>query len=48
MQLSDTTVTSNGTGFYGQMKLKKNFFWQQQTHQMSLVQTDTKVAHVHG
>ncbi len=22
IQLSDTTVTSNGTGFYGQMKLK--------------------------
>ncbi len=26
IQLSDTTVTSNGTGFYGQMKLKKNCF----------------------
>ncbi len=24
IQLSDTTGTSNGTGFYGQMKLKKN------------------------
>ncbi len=23
IQLSDTTGTSNGTGFYGQMKLKK-------------------------
>ncbi len=26
IQLSDTTGTSNGTGFYGQMKLKKNIF----------------------
>ncbi len=26
IQLSDTTGTSNGTGFYGQMKLKKNCF----------------------
>ncbi len=25
IQLSDTTGTSNGTGFYGQMKLKKSF-----------------------
>ncbi len=25
IQLSDTTGTSNGTGFYGQMKLKKFF-----------------------
>ncbi len=24
IQLSDTTGTSNGTGFYGQMKQKKN------------------------
>ncbi len=41
IQLSDTTGTSNGTGFYGQMKLKKRAFWQQ-THQMSLVQTGIK------
>ncbi len=41
IQLSDTTGTSNGTGFYGQMKLKKKAFWQQ-THQMSLVQTGIK------
>ncbi len=27
IQLSDTTATSNGTGFYGQMKLKKRAFW---------------------
>ncbi len=26
IQLSDTTGTSNGTGFYGQMKLKKKLF----------------------
>ncbi len=26
IQLSDTTGTSNGTGFYGQMKLKKLLF----------------------
>ncbi len=26
IQLSDTTGTSNGTGFYGQMKLKQLFF----------------------
>ncbi len=26
IQLSDTTGTSNGTGFYGQMKLKKKAF----------------------
>ncbi len=26
IQLSDTTGTSNGTGFYGQMNLKKNSF----------------------
>ncbi len=26
IQLSDTTVTSNGTGFYGQMKLKNELF----------------------
>ncbi len=26
IQLSDTTVTSNGTGFYGQMKLKNDLF----------------------
>ncbi len=25
IQLSDTTGTSNGTGFYGQMKLKMSF-----------------------
>ncbi len=25
IQLSDTTGTSNGTGFYGQMKLKNSF-----------------------
>ncbi len=25
IQLSDTTGTSNGTGFYGQMKQKKSF-----------------------
>ncbi len=25
IQLSDTTGSSNGTGFYGQMKLKKSF-----------------------
>ncbi len=37
IQLSDTTGTSNGTGFYGQMKLKN-----EQTHQMSLVQTGIK------
>ncbi len=41
IQLSDTTGTSNGTGFYGQMKLKKIAFWQQ-THQMSLIQTGIK------
>ncbi len=41
IQLSDTTGTSNGTGFYGQMKLEKKAFWQQ-THQMSLVQTGIK------
>ncbi len=29
IQLSDTTGTSNGTGFYGQMKLKKNSFLEQ-------------------
>ncbi len=26
IQLSDTTVTLNGTGFYGQMKQQKKFF----------------------
>ncbi len=26
IKLSDTTGTSNGTGFYGQMKLKKELF----------------------
>ncbi len=26
IQLSDTTGTSNGTGFYGQIKLKNIFF----------------------
>ncbi len=26
IQLSDTTGTSNGTGFYGQMKLKNKLF----------------------
>ncbi len=26
IQLSDTTGTSNGTGFYGQMKLKNELF----------------------
>ncbi len=41
IQLSDTTGTSNGTGFYCQMKLKKIAFWQQ-PHQMSLVQTGIK------
>ncbi len=41
IQLSDTTGTSNGTGFYGMMKQKKIAFWQQ-THQMSLVQTGIK------
>ncbi len=42
IQLSDTTGTSIGTGFYGQMKLKKNIAFWQQTHQMSLVQTGIK------
>ncbi len=41
IQLSDTTGTSNATGFYCQMKLKKIAFWQQ-PHQMSLVQTGIK------
>ncbi len=45
IQLSDTTGTSNGTGFYCQMKLKKIAFWQQ-THQMSLVQTGIKKYHM--
>ncbi len=40
-QLSDTTGTSNGTGFYGQMKQKKIEFWLQ-ILQMSLVQTGIK------
>ncbi len=35
------TGTSNRTGFYGQMKLKKRAF-RRQTHQMSLVQTGIK------
>jgi len=29
IQWSDTTGSSNGTGFCGQMKLKKELFWQQ-------------------
>ncbi len=41
IQLSDTTGTSNGTGFYGQMKLKKIVFWQQ-TLKMGLVNTGIK------
>ncbi len=41
IQLSDTTGTSNGTGFYGQMKLKKKLFGSK-PHQMSLVQTGIK------
>ncbi len=40
IQLSGTTGTSNGTAFYGQMKLKGDFWLQ--THQMSLVQTGIK------
>ncbi len=31
IQLSDTTGTSNGTGFYGQMKLKNVFFFTENT-----------------
>ncbi len=41
IQLSDTTGTSNGTNFYGQMKLKKLSFWQQ-TLKMGLVNTGIK------
>ncbi len=41
IQLSDTTGTSNGTGFYCQMNWKKSFFGSK-THQMSLVQTGIK------
>ncbi len=41
IQLSDTTGTSNGTGFYDQMKLKKIAF-KQQTLKMGLVHTGIK------
>ncbi len=41
IQLSDTTGSSNGTGFYGQMKLKTLAFYQQ-TLKMGLVNTGIK------
>jgi len=41
LQLPDTTGTSNGTGFYCQMKLKKRDFWQQ-TLQIGFEQTGIK------
>ncbi len=47
IQLSDTTGTSNGTGFYGQIKLKKIAFWQQPPDEFS-TNRDKKVPHVHG
>ncbi len=40
IQLSDTTGTLNGTGFYGQMKLKKLLF--NSKHSMGLVNTGIK------
>ncbi len=41
IQLSDTAGTSNGTGFYGQMKQKTLAFYQQ-TLKMGLVNTGIK------
>ncbi len=43
IQLSDTTGTSNGTGFYAQIKLKTLAFYQQ-TLKMGLVNTGIKSA----
>ncbi len=47
IQLSDTTGSSNGTGFYGQMKLKKNrFLASNQTDEFS-TNRSKKVPNVH-
>ncbi len=47
-QLSDTTGTSKGTGFYGQMKQQKKAF-QQQTLKMGLMHTGIKkIPHVYN
>ncbi len=47
IQLSDTTGTSNGTGFNGQMKLKKSFLAENPPDEFS-TNRDKKVPHVHG
>ncbi len=47
IQLSDTTGTSNGTGFYCQMKLKKKFLAANPPDEFS-TNRDKKVPHVHG
>ncbi len=48
IQLSDTTGTSNGTGFYGQMKLKKNSFLAANPPDEFSTNRDKKVPHVHS
>ncbi len=47
IQLSDTTGTSNGTGFYCQMKLKKSVLAATPPDEFS-TNRDKKVPHVHG
>ncbi len=47
IQLSDTTGTSNGTGFYGQMILKKSFLAANPPDEFS-TNRDKKEPHVHG
>ncbi len=45
IQLSDMTVTSNGTGFYGQMKLKNELFSSKHSRWV-WCNRDKKVPHV--
>ncbi len=47
IQLSDTTGISNGTGFYGQMILKKSFLAANPPDEFS-TNRDKKEPHVHG
>ncbi len=47
IQLSDTTGTSNGTGFYGQMKLKNELFSSKHSRWVWCTQGE-KVPHVYN
>ncbi len=47
IQLSDTTGTSNGTGFYGQMKLKNELFSSKHSRWV-WCNRDKKVPHVYN